>query len=105
MSKLGNDDLFDGMMSAATKPAEKEEKVRKVGKKTGKIQKKEENDNLKRCTFWADRTQWDWVQNYAYTTRQSIMDTMYSIIEEFQEKNKEIELKSKPIRRGRRGNK
>ena len=81
------------------KEIERYESTSKRKRTTAARKKKETNDNHKRCTFWADQTQWEWIQNYAYTTRQSIMDTMYEIIEDFQSNHTDFEIESKPRRR------
>lgn len=108
MSKMGKEDVFAGLIGTASAPAPKtipnqtEESSTVVQSKdsTPKAKKKKTSaeNNLKRQTFWADQTQWEWIQDYAYTTRQSVMDTMYQIIEEFQD-HCEIEVESKPRRR------
>lgn len=108
MSKMGNEEFFNGLMSTATAPAQK---LPKSAEEAPIVEQSQENppkrrrkktttteDNLKRQTFWADQTQWQWIQDYAYTTRQSVMDTMYQIIEDFQS-HCDIEVEPKPRRR------
>lgn len=112
MSKQQHGDVFDTLMTTSVNKSVSQplappiESIEKVDESTSKRKrtttsrkKKETNDNLKRCTFWADQTQWEWIQNYAYTTRQSIMDTMYEIIEDFQSNHTDFEIESKPRRR------
>ncbi len=109
MSKMGTEDVFNGIMSSASSPAPKtvpnpaeaSSAVEPPKEPTSKPKKKKATaeNNLKRQTFWADQTQWDWIQDYSYTTRQTIMETMYQIIEEFQTSHEEMSLDSKPRRR------
>ena len=108
MSKMGKENVFAGLIGTTSTPApktihnqaEKASTVEQSKDSTPKAKKKKTSaeNNLKRQTFWADQTQWEWIQDYAYTTRQSVMDTMYQIIEEFQARC-EIEVESKPRRR------
>ena len=112
MSKQQHGDVFDTLMTTSVNKSVSQplatpiESIEKVDESTSKRKrtttsrkKKETNDNLKRCTFWADQTQWEWIHKYAYTTRQSIMDTMYEIIEDFQSNHTDFEIESKPRRR------
>ena len=109
MSKLGTEDVFNGIIGTASAPTpktapnpDKESSTVEQPKETTPRPKKKKvstDNNLKRQTVWADQTQWDWIQNYSYTTRQTIMDTMYQIIEEFQANHEEVSLDSKPRRR------
>lgn len=108
--RIDTKDAFAGINTAVIKPAASiPDTTQKVSNNPADSEKKRRNgkqkandDNLKRLTFWGDERQWEWISDYAFTTRQSVKDVMYQIIEEFQSSKANTELKHRPVRRTRR---
>ena len=90
---------FAGIETNVTKPAA--EKVpAETTKEPRKNQKQQPTkNNLKRITFWGDANQWGWIDDYAYTTRQSLRDVMYTVIEDFQYAHANEPLSHRPPKR------
>ena len=105
--RIDTKDAFAGIKTSVIKPAASiPDMTPKVSNTPADSEKKRRNgkqkandDNLKRLTFWGDERQWEWIADYAYTTRQSVKDVMYQIIEDFQSSKDNVKLEHRPIRR------